>query len=180
MSAFITLAEKARREGGNGKLILHIEVMAIYYESYYCLSHRITSLESLLSFVLRDSPCPREPSQPSQAPSASGGDTQTPQGTAPVGLRQRKGGRAGPPAQPRSSQPLLMCPTGCFKGVGGPRERSRSCSDPAGTSLNQKKGKRMEPPAPPLSLILLPGGPLPHLLVRDKARSVSAVSMKEK
>lgn len=80
MSAFITLAEKARREGGNGKLILQIEVMAIYYESYYCLSHRITSLESLLSFVLRDSPCPRDPSQPSQAPSASGGDTQTPQG----------------------------------------------------------------------------------------------------
>ena len=92
MSAFTTLAEKARREGGNGKLILQIGVMAIYYESYYCLSHRITSLESLLSFVLRDSLCPREPSQPSQAPSTSGGDTQTPRGTAPVGLRQGKGG----------------------------------------------------------------------------------------
>lgn len=103
MSAFITLAEKARREGGNGKLILHIEVMAIYYESYYCLSHRITSLESLLSFVLRDSPCPREPSQPSQAPSASGGDTQTPPRDC---SRRAQTGEGGPSRTPSSAQEL--------------------------------------------------------------------------
>lgn len=154
--------------------------MAIYYESFYCLSHHITSLESLLSFMLRDSPCPREPSQLSQALSSSRGDVQTLRLTAPMGLRQRGGVWAGAPAQPRSSQTVLMCPTGCFKGVDVPRRGAGAASTQAGTSQNQKKGKRMEPPTPPIRLIVLPRGPLPHLLVRDNSRSVSAVSMKEK
>lgn len=43
---------------GDGYVVLQIRVMAIYYESFYCLSHHITSLQSMLSFMLRESPCP--------------------------------------------------------------------------------------------------------------------------
>lgn len=72
MSAFIILAEKERKVE-NGKLILQIEVMAIYYESFYCLSHHITSLEYPLNFMLRDSLCPWEPFYPTRHGPPGGG-----------------------------------------------------------------------------------------------------------
>lgn len=57
MSVFMMVAEKLDGGvGGDGKVILQIGVMAIYYESLYCLSHHITSLQFMLSFTLRESP----------------------------------------------------------------------------------------------------------------------------
>lgn len=125
MSAFITLAEKVRR-GGSGKLILQIEVMAICCESIYCLSHRITSLECLLSFILRDSPCLQEPSQPSQEPSSSRDDMQSLRATGPMGLRQGRGIWAGAPGQSRGSQDSTHMSFRLLQKGRCPQERSRS------------------------------------------------------
>lgn len=135
------------------------KVTAIYSESFYCLSHCITLLESLLSFMLRDSPWPWEPSHPSQAQNVSGGDMQTLGRTVPVGLSQGSGVRQGPQLTPRAHRHCSRVPQAALKRKVAQGARGAAPTQ-TGTSQNQK-GKRMEPPTPAVSLITLKN---PHSL----------------
>lgn len=180
MSTFIMLAEKARRGGGRRvnsfyKLKLWLFIMSHFIICLTALSHWNLCWASCWEILMPSRAFPAQPGT-----EHLWGSNTNPQRDCSHGAKTGQWGLSRALAQPRSLQTMLTRPTDCFKGVRVLRSGARAAPSRAGTSQNQKKEKRMEPPTQPISPMIVPARPLPHLLVRDNSKSASVVSMKEK
>lgn len=147
------------------------EVIAIYYESFYCLSHCITMLESLLSSMLRDSPWPCSLPTPVRH-RVSLGETGKPWKDWSCGAQPGQWGLGRSPSllqehtdTAHSDEPVWS-PTCCFEEESGP---GWYLSEAKEGKKNKTSYSCYKPNHPPYKRLF------PHLHVRDNSKSVSAV-----